>query len=67
MEINLNDKLQQIDAQTTVQALLDKWYGDKQKGIAVAINSTVIPKTNWNDHLLNDKDEVLVIKATQGG
>jgi sulfur carrier protein len=33
----------------------------------VAVNSTVIPKIDWGTFSLNEKDEVLIIKATQGG
>jgi sulfur carrier protein len=47
--------------------LLDEVIPEKQKGIAVAVNSSVIPKTNWDHHFLANCDEVLIIKATQGG
>ena len=39
----------------------------KQKGLAVAISSRVVPKTEWADTAISDGDEVLIIKATQGG
>lgn len=67
MEIRLNDNIKEVGLQTTVQQLLDKMHGDKQKGIAVAVNDTVVPKKDWNSHFLNEKDNVLIIKATQGG
>jgi sulfur carrier protein len=47
--------------------LLDEVIPEKQKGIAVAVNSSVILKTDWGHHYLIDRDEVLIIKATQGG
>lgn len=37
------------------------------QGIAVAINSQIIPQTNWQTTELKSGDEVLVIQATQGG
>jgi sulfur carrier protein len=49
----------------TVQALLDLEIL-KTKGIAIAINDTVIPKSNWNSHPLKETDTVLIISATQG-
>ena len=47
--------------------MLDIEIPQKQNGIAVAINNTVIPKSNWNSHLLTDSDTILIISATQGG
>jgi len=38
-----------------------------QEGIAIAINNEVIPKQNWNAHELKDKDNIIIITATQGG
>jgi len=37
------------------------------KGIAVAVNNQVVPRTQWGDHALVPEDQVLVISATQGG
>jgi len=67
MEIKLNNQIKTFPEQCTVQQLLDEVVPEKQKGIAVAVNSSVIPKTNWSLHFLKNKDEVLIIKATQGG
>ncbi len=36
-------------------------------GIAIAINNTVIPKTEWQQYLLQADDKIMIIKATQGG
>ena len=67
MEIKLNNQIKSFPEQFTIQQLLDDVVPDKQKGIAVAVNSCVIPKFSWSDHFLNSMDEVLIIKATQGG
>ncbi|WP_437918464.1 sulfur carrier protein ThiS [Sphingobacterium sp. LRF_L2] len=39
----------------------------KPKGIAVALNQHVIPRSNWNDTFVKQHDELLIITATQGG
>jgi len=67
MEITFNDHKHQVEEQTSVQTALNKWIGDKQKGIAVAVNETIVPKTQWESYILQPDDKVLVIKATQGG
>jgi sulfur carrier protein len=39
----------------------------ESKGIAVAVNNKVVPKTNWNTFQLNENDTITIIRATQGG
>ena len=36
-------------------------------GIALAVNEKVVPKSEWDNFKLNNNDNVLIIKATQGG
>ena len=68
MELKINNQTKQFAPDSlTVQALLDLEIPTKQNGIAVAINNTVIPKVNWNNHTLNQTDDILIISATQGG
>jgi sulfur carrier protein len=67
MQIKLNNQIKILAEQSTVQQLLDDLMFENQKGIAVAVNRNVIQKNNWKNHFLNQNDEVLIIKATQGG
>ncbi|WP_281238043.1 sulfur carrier protein ThiS [Flavobacterium praedii] len=68
MELKINNQNKQFSLESlTIQALLDLEIPEKQNGIAVAINNTVIPKTNWNSHQINEIDDILIISATQGG
>lgn len=67
MEITFNKQKQSVEAQTSVQSLLQEKLGNKQNGIAVAINQNIVPKKQWVTHVLQPNDQVLVITATQGG
>ena len=68
MELKINNHTKQFATDSlTVQALLDLEIPIKQNGIAVAINNTVIPKSNWNSHPIQETDDILIISATQGG
>ena len=67
MEIKLNNQIKIFPEQCNIQQLLDIVVPEKQKGIAIAVNNSVIPKNNWHVQLLKQNDEVLIIKATQGG
>jgi len=68
MELKINQQIKKFNAESlSVQSLLDLEIPHKQNGIAVAINNTVVPKINWNEHLVRETDEILIISATQGG
>lgn len=67
MEILLNNQLKEIREQCSLQQMLNDMLGEKQKGVAVAVNNNVVPKASWSNHKLTHKDNVLIIKATQGG
>jgi len=68
MELKINQQIKKINAESlSIQSLLDLEIPNKQNGIAVAINNTVVPKINWSEHLVHETDEILIISATQGG
>jgi sulfur carrier protein len=67
MEITFNNHSRQIEAKTSIQIVLNNWIGEKQNGIAVAVNDTIVPKKQWDSYELQHRDNVLIIKATQGG
>lgn len=52
----------------TVSALLDaKGVDPARKGIAVAVNGSVVPRARWAAHALAAGDAVEIIQAKQGG
>jgi len=67
MEITVNSQPKTIAEQVSLLQLLEEIKSSAQKGIAVAVNQTVIPKTEWQNYFLKQNDNVLIIKATQGG
>jgi sulfur carrier protein len=56
---------------TENQLLLDLLAGLGQttqtRGLAVAVNDTVVPRTDWATHAVQPQDRILLIRATQGG
>jgi len=67
MEITVNDQRKEIPENYSVQQLLSGIFPDTSKGIAVAINQSVVAKNQWTSHILQPNDRITVIKATQGG
>jgi sulfur carrier protein len=55
-------------AVTTLDALLaEKAVDTMQRGIAVALNGSVVPRAAWRDTALKPGDSVEIVRARQGG
>lgn len=53
---------------TTVEGLLDLLdLAQRDRGVAVAIDAEVVPRSAWGTTLLSDGDAVEVLVAVQGG
>ncbi|AQA03836.1 thiamine biosynthesis protein ThiS [Mycobacterium sp. MS1601] len=65
MKILLNDEEIEIEEHTTVSALLTL-RGIPDKGVAVAVDWAVLPRSRW-DTSLSDGARVEVVTAVQGG
>ena len=53
---------------TTLAALLaDKAVDTGQRGIAVALNGSVVPRAAWPATALHPGDSVEIVRARQGG
>ena len=50
-----------------ILSLLQQLRGEKLNGLAVALNETVVPRSQWDKIQLNQNDNLLIIQATQGG
>jgi sulfur carrier protein len=66
INIKVNNTKHQFQPNNSLEALLTQ-LNISVNGIAVAVNENIITKTDWNTKTLNEGDEILVIKATQGG
>jgi sulfur carrier protein len=66
MEIEINGVLKTINNPISLLSLVDEIVNDT-KGLAVAVNNSVVPKEKWTEKMLNEADKVLLIRATQGG
>ncbi len=66
IDILVNDQSHSLDSPLDLKSLLEH-INVSEKGIAIALNQSIIQKKEWpNTHLKND-DQILIIKATQGG
>jgi sulfur carrier protein len=65
MKVTVNDEAVEVDEQTTVAALLSR-LGFPEKGIAVAVDWSVLPRSEW-ETMLAEGARVEVVTAVQGG
>jgi sulfur carrier protein len=55
-------------ASATLAALLEgKAVDASQRGVAVALNGAVVPRTAWAETVLKPGDSVEIVRARQGG
>ena len=65
--IFINGETFQFESTKNLSLFFKELHVETPKGIAVAINNKVIPRSRWDQHLVNDNDHIIIIKATQGG
>ncbi|SFN86940.1 sulfur carrier protein ThiS [Xenorhabdus japonica] len=66
MNIIVNDQNITLIPPMTVQQLLEH-IKRTQSGTALAINQTIIPRSEWHTHQINDGDNILLFQAIAGG
>ncbi len=67
MEITINHKSYDLKERCSLEHLLIDILRSGVRGIAVAVNQHIVPKSAWPAHVLKHGDQVIIIKATQGG
>jgi sulfur carrier protein len=65
MIVTVNEKPVEVDERTTVAALLES-LGFPARGVAVAMDDAVLPRSNWTARLF-DGARLEVVTAVQGG
>ncbi|BCL13998.1 MULTISPECIES: sulfur carrier protein ThiS [Micromonospora] len=66
MELTVNGVGRSLPDAATVADLVGEVTADR-RGVAVAVNGEVVPRTGWPGTTLRDGDRVEVLSAAQGG
>jgi sulfur carrier protein len=67
MRLRVNGKQQETSARTVVALLQWLDMDPGRKGIAVAVNDHVIPRSRWSEETLHENDRIEIVSAVQGG
>ncbi len=66
IRIVFNNKPTELESDTSLQEFVDK-NGMIPTNIAIAVNNSVVPKEKWENTIINNGDNLLIIKAYYGG
>jgi sulfur carrier protein len=65
--LRINGQMEPLNCGTLSALLNAKEIGDTARGVAVAINGTVIPRAKWPDTRLAAGDQIEIVRVRQGG
>ena len=66
MNISINKEMMSLPEKTTIAGMLKK-LDIQREYIAVELNMTIIPKSEFDNYQLKDNDKVEIIRAVGGG
>jgi sulfur carrier protein len=67
LEIRVNGQDVPVGAATIAELLAEQAIEMGQRGIAVALNGSVVPRLVWGETALRPGDSVEIVRAMQGG
>jgi sulfur carrier protein len=67
MQLSINGQARDCAAGTIAELLQTEIEGAQTRGIAVAVNGEVVPRSRWNEAALTAGDRVEIVRALPGG
>jgi sulfur carrier protein len=67
MRIQLNGRATELTPLATVADAVEASGAEARRGVAVAVEGEVVPRSEWDSTLLRDGQHVEVLHAVQGG
>jgi len=67
IEVSINQQQFHLSGTSKLAEILPLLNISQPDGIAIAVNDTVVPRSEWEKHALRSQDKIFVIRATQGG
>lgn len=66
MKVQVNNKEVKLTDASTITQLTEQ-LELPFRGIAIAVNNKMIPRTEWDGFVLHENDNLVIIKAACGG
>ncbi|MFP4605511.1 MAG: sulfur carrier protein ThiS [Bacteroidales bacterium] len=67
MKISVNKQGKEVPEKVNLISLLEHLNITDKSSVAIAVNQQVIPRQKWDEKIIEEHDEVLLITAYEGG
>lgn len=67
MQVFVNNKENNLNSGANLLQLLSMLDMVQKRGIAVAVNNTIVQSAAWETMELKENDRIIIIRPTQGG
>ena len=67
IHVSINNSLEMLDKDCTVQKALEVLGYEKTSLLGIAINQTFVSKDQWAETVLNDQDKIDILNPVSGG
>ncbi len=67
IDVVINGETHSVAAATLPEVLCSLQYDPEERGIAVALNAEVIPRSEWDSTVISVGDRLEIVGARQGG
>jgi sulfur carrier protein len=67
MTVRINGEQRELDDATTLADVVKSLVEQPERGVAVALDGDVVPRSEWEATTLRDGAHVEVMRAVQGG
>jgi sulfur carrier protein len=67
MRLVMNGEVRDVAPQTTVAELVWSHGVQAERGVAVAVDGEVVPRSEWAETVVGEGQRVEVLRAVQGG
>jgi sulfur carrier protein len=67
MNIVVNNENYDLPENAALDRVIEELQISETNGIALALNETIIPHSEWNKTTLTDGDKIIIIGAVAGG
>jgi sulfur carrier protein len=67
MRVTINGAEKEVGPATKVADVVSDFAGSRRRGIAIALNGEIVPKSEWAEVAMHDGDRLEVLSAIGGG
>ncbi|MCB0332545.1 MAG: sulfur carrier protein ThiS [Bdellovibrionales bacterium] len=67
MQVQVNSEKIEIEEGLTIDKFFFSYANKEARGVALAVNDSVVSRKDWAQTVLHENDRILIITATQGG